>query len=167
MVPLYADLVSEVTQGEVQLCAKEDYFPGEPAWPRNHASTSLLVRAYRRLSKVDRSHFAVMLKIGTYDDTFASHYLLLDPSHPGDPDDDDVAVPDPAMPEGKKLPWHLGKSAKCLCEDPDIKEAWKKANIEPLQIGGVWLFARWRTRNDPLLLGPMVEILASEMKSKR
>jgi hypothetical protein len=64
MQPLYADIVSEVTGGEVQMCAKEEYLSGEPSWPRTYASTSWLVRAYRQLSPSARRNFAVMLKTG-------------------------------------------------------------------------------------------------------
>lgn len=36
MVPLYADLVADVTNGNVQLCAQEQYFSGEPRWPKTY-----------------------------------------------------------------------------------------------------------------------------------
>ena len=167
MVPLYADLVSEVTQGEVQLCAKEDYFPGEPKWPRNYASTSLLVRAYRQLSQEDRKHYAVMLKTGTYDDTFASHYVLLDPNDPGDPDDKNPVILDPIMPKNANSPWRLSNSADFLRSDKKVKKAWDDRKIKRRQIGGVWLFARWQGRHAPLLMGSLAEALASEMKSNQ
>ena len=50
------------------------------------------------LSGRDRADVAVMLKIGTYDDTVGSHYVLVDPAEPGGTDEDDVAVLDPAQP---------------------------------------------------------------------
>jgi hypothetical protein len=118
------------------------------------------------LSPNDRSHFAVMLKTGTYDDTFASHYLLLDPDAPGDPDEDDACVLDPAMPLEKQRPWRLSESAKSIQDDyPEIKAEWKKKHINPMQICGVWLFANWQS--DRMLLEPIVAVLASEFNSKR
>lgn len=75
MVTLYADLVLDVSAGEIQLAAKEEYLSAEPSWPRNYTSTCSLVRAYRRLEPQTRRHFAVMLKTGTYDDSVASQLL--------------------------------------------------------------------------------------------
>ena len=167
MVPLYADIVTEVTGGEVQMCAKEEYLSGTQGWPRTYASTSWLVRAYRQLSPGERGHFAVMLKTGTYDDTFASHYVLLDPDQPGSPDEDDANILDPAMPLDAKRPWRLSDSAKFIREtEEDINVEWDKRKIQPLQLCGVWLFARWRTASDRMLIEPIVTALASEMKSK-
>ena len=166
MATLYADIVSEVTKGEVQMCAKEEYLSGEKSWPPIYASSSWLVRAYRQLPDSDRHNFAVMIKTGTYDDTIASHYLLLDPDNPGNFDEDNVYVLDPAMPSNKVRPWSLSNSAKTITKDKDIKKEWKEKDIKPLQIAGVWLFARWRTQNDRLLLEPFADIWASELKAK-
>jgi len=163
MTTLYADLVAEVTGGAVQLALKEEYLPGEPGWPRLHASTAALVRAYRSLPKEKRANFVVMLKTGTYDDTVASHYALLHPNDEGSLDDDDVTLLDPAMPADAKLPWRLSDSAKAITEDPDIAAGWKDAGIEPTQLGGVWVFVRWGEKRDRSLLAPLVHAWAAEL----
>jgi hypothetical protein len=165
MAPLYADLVSEVTNGEVQLCAKEEYLPGEPSWPRTYVSTSSLVRAYRALAAKKRRDFVVMLKTGTYDDTVASHYVLLHPERVGHPDDADPEVLDPAQPLNTKGPWRLSDSAKRICADAEIGRAWTEKGIDRLQIGGAWVFARWRGTEERLLMGPLIHALAAELES--
>jgi hypothetical protein len=148
MTTLYADLVAEVSGGAVQLCLKEEYLPGEPGWAKLRASTSPLVRACRSLPASARQQFLVMLKTGTYDDTVASHYLLLDPNEAEPLEQDDVATLDPAMPatEGPAVasqqPWRLSHSAATITQDPEIKQGWQDAGIEPTQLGGVWVFAR-------------------------
>ncbi|HXG88039.1 MAG TPA: hypothetical protein VNJ02_06870 [Vicinamibacterales bacterium] len=124
MAPLYADIVSEVTGGEVQLCAKEEYLSGKSSWPRNYASTCWIVRAYRLLPPEMRAHFAVMLKTGTYDDTVASHYVLLDPTRPGSPDENDAYLLDPAMPMNAEAAWRLSDSARQICKDAQIRRQW-------------------------------------------
>jgi len=49
-----------------------------------------------------------MLKTGTYDDTFASHYVLVDPKAPEGLDEDDVPLLDPIQPlESNTWPWLL------------------------------------------------------------
>ena len=166
MTTLYADLVAEVTGGAVQLCLKEEYLPGEPGWPRMRASSSALVRAYRTLSPEKRANFVVMLKTGTYDDTVASHYVLLHPNDAGSVDDDDVTVLDPAMPADAKVPWRLSDSAKVITEDPDIAAGWQDAAIEPTQLGGAWVFVRWGENRDRSLLAPLVHAWASELSTR-
>jgi len=166
MAPLYADIVSEVTEGEVQMCAKEEYLSGEPSWPRTYASSSWLVRGYRQLSPHNRRHFAVMLKTGTYDDTIASHYVLLDPEQVGGPEEDDPNILDPAKPLKTDGPWRLSNSAKRICRDRHIRAEWEEKKIEPLQLGGVWLFARWRTSRDRMLLEPIATAWATQLKLK-
>lgn len=163
MAPLNADLVSEVTNGDVQLCLKEEYLAGVPSWPKVRCNTSALVRAYRSLPPEERKDFVVMLKTGTYDDTVASHYLLLDPNDPGPPDDDNPLVLDPAKPLDETMPWHLSDSAAKITEDPEIAEEWKKSGIEPTQIGGAWVFARRGSRHDPPHVAPLAKAWASEI----
>jgi hypothetical protein len=142
MTTLYADLVSEVSGGAVQLCLKEEYLPGEPGWAKMRASTSPLLRACRSLPPSARSSFLVMLKTGTYDDTVASHYALLDPNETDPLDQADVAILDPAMPaDATQQPWRLSDSAAAITQDPDIAQGWQDSGIEPTQIGGVWVFA--------------------------
>jgi hypothetical protein len=163
MTTLYADLLAEVTNGGVQLCLKEEYLPGEPGWPRIRPSTSALVRAYRSLPPRKRSHFLVMVKTGTYDDTVASHYVLLHPDDASSPDDDDVTILDPALPDGVSGPFRLSDSAAAITQDPAIAEGWAQAGIEPTQLGGVWVFARWRDGRERSLLDPLVHAWAAEL----
>lgn len=163
MTTLYADLVSDVTQGQVQLCLKEEYLPGVAYWPRKYANTSPLVRAYRSLSPAQRSQFLVMLKTGTYDDTVASHYALLHPEDGGGPDDGNPQLLDPAMPLDKTGVWRLTDSAAAITQDPDIEAGWKAAGIEPTQIGGVWVFVRWRPDHSRSFVAPLVAAWAAEL----
>lgn len=163
MTTLFADLVSEVTSGTVQLCLKEEYLPGEPGWPKLRANTSALVRAYRRLPPQKRSNFLVMLKTGTYDDTVASHYVLLHPGDDSPVDNPDPEILDPAKPLAETKAWHLSDSAKAITQDPDIAAAWKAAKIEPTQIGGAWVFARWQAAQGRALLTPLISAWALEL----
>lgn len=165
MAPLAADLVCEVSAGEVQMCAKEEYLSGEPGWPRTYVHTSALVRAYRRLAPERRRDFLVMLKTGTYDDTVASHYVLLHPGGSESPDGPDPELLDPAMPLEASLPWRLSDSARRICEDPEIRRAWRKSGIEPNQICGAWIFARWRGPQDRMIMGPLIGAWAAELAS--
>jgi hypothetical protein len=147
MATLYADIVSEASKGKVQLLLKGDYLPGERGWSRTYASTCLPLRAYRTLAKEVRKEarleIAVMLKTGTYDDTVASHFVLVDPKNPGRPDDNNVPVLDPAQPlSSKRRPWRLSDSARHIRCEPDIDKEWRKHRIGYLQLGGVWVFAR-------------------------
>ena len=149
MATLYADLVSEASAGEVQLLLKEEYQPGEPGWARVLASESLPVRAYRT---PDRTAVAVMLKTGTYDDTVGSHFVLVDPDDPGPADEDNVPILDPAQPmSSTKRSWRLSDSAARNRGDPAIDKEWRQHRIGNLQIGGVWVFARWTSPTDVLL----------------
>lgn len=163
MTTLYADLVAEVTEGAVQLCLKEEYLPGEPGWPKQFAHTSPLVRAYRSLTPGQRSNFVVMLKTGTYDDTVASHYVLLHPDDAGGPAGTDPEILDPAKPLAETKAWHLSDSAKAITQDPDIAAGWAAGAIEPTQIGGVWVFARWSASRDRSLLAPLVHAWAAQL----
>jgi hypothetical protein len=83
-----------------------------------------------------------MIKIGTWDDTYTSHYLLVDPADPGALLDRDFFVLDPAMPLEKSGRWMLSDAAENLLEDKVIRKEWKRAEIDRMQIGGVWLFGR-------------------------
>lgn len=163
MTTLYADLVSEVTDGQVQLCLKEEYLSGQPGWPKKFARNSALLRAYRSLIPSQRAAFALMLKTGTYDDTVASHYVLLHPAENGDLDADDLLILDPAKPLAETKPWHLTDSASTILEDPEIAAGWKQAAVEPAQLGGVWVFTKWRADRDRSLLGPLVSAWAAQL----
>lgn len=167
MAQLNADLVSEVSKGEVQLCLKEEYLSGVPSWPKTHASTSALVRAYRSLPPEQRKDYAVMVKIGTYDDTVASHYLLLDPNDSGPLDDDNPLVLDPAEPLKETKPWHLRDSGEYICGDPEIAEAWKKDGIEPTQLGGAWVYTRLDASHDRASIAPLVQAWGRELAASK
>ena len=166
MTALYADLVSEVTDGSVQLCLKEEYLAGVAPWARQRVNTSALVRAYRSLPPEQRRDVVVMLKTGTYDDTVASHYLLLDPRDGGSPNDDNPRVLDPAMPVGETKPWRLSDSAARITSDPEIARAWAESGIEPTQIGGAWVFARCDPERGRPLVEPLVKAWAAEMAAQ-
>jgi hypothetical protein len=163
MTTLYADLVSDVSEGQVQLCLKEEYLPGVPYWPRVHAHTAALLRAYRSLTPAQRSQFVVMLKTGTYDDTVASHYVLLHPSDAGGADDANPQLLDPAMPLDKQGIWRLTDSAATITQDPDIAAGWQQDGIEPTQIAGVWVFVRWRPDRSRSFVAPLVAAWATEL----
>ena len=167
MQSLYADLVSEVSEGNVQQCLKEEYLAGVAGWPKTHVHTSSLVRAYRRLKPAERTHFVVMLKTGTYDDTVASHYLLLHPNDAGSPDDTDPEVLDPAKPLDESRLWRLSDSARAITQDPDIAKGWAEGGIEPTQIGGAWVFTRWSSTHDRSQLAPLIQAWATELSSTR
>ena len=162
MVPLYADLVADVTNGNVQLCAQEQYFSGEPRWPKTYPPGSTLLRGYRALPASQRGDFVVMLKIGTQDDTFASHYVLVDPDQSGSPDEEDVALLDPAQPSRPRVkPWMLSDSCRYL-NDGDIGREWRRAGISPLQLSGVWVFGRWRHREQQSLAGVLFQSIVGQ-----
>ena len=163
MTTLYADLVSDVTQGDVQLVVKEEYLSGEKGWPKKFANTSPLVRAYRKLSLEARRNIVVMIKTGTHDDTVASHYVLLHPGSTESPDNDDPEILDPAQPLGATGPWRLSDSAKRIGEDNDIKKEWIKKGIESKQIAGVWVFARWPNSRERSLSPAFIQAWASEL----
>jgi hypothetical protein len=162
MATLYADIVTEVTEGEVQLCAKEEYLSGENGWKPVFAPDSFLLRAYRYLNAPERAHMVAMIKTGTYNDTIASHYVLVDPNSSGNPDDRDFPVLDPAMPiDTDYETWMLSDSSGQITKDRKIQNEWKSLNIDPLQIGGVLIFARWHRGNARLLMSPpLVRALA-------
>lgn len=144
MSPLNADLLSEVTDGKVQLTLKEEYLSGVSPWPRMHCNTSALVRAYRSLPQEERKNHAVIVKIGTYDDTVASHYLLLDPADTGALDDANPRVLDPAQPfDSDTSEWRLRDSSAQILKDPDIAKAWKESGIEPTQLCGAWVYSKF------------------------
>ncbi len=163
LVPLYADLVEEVTWGRVQLGIKEEYLPGVSAWERVHCDAAPLVRAYRSMPPESRTDFLVMLKTGTYDDTVASHYVLLDPNSTQSPDDRDAEILDPAMPLRRSGRWTLTDSADWITTDPAIRREWRRQGIQKTQIGGAWVFNRWEPGSARSLLTPLVEAWASEI----
>ncbi len=163
LVPLYADLLSDVTEGLVQLAFKEERLSGVPGWPRRYAHTLPLVRAYRSLPVDRRSSYLVMLKTGTWDDTVASHYVLLDPSDSEGPDGEDPLILDPAMPLDASGPWRLSDSAAAILEDPEIAAGWEAAGVEPTQICGVWVLVRFQEESRDALLAPLVAAWAREL----
>ena len=145
LVPLYADLVQEASHGQVQLFLKEEYRADLASWKPRRASNAASLIAYRRLPRSSRRGVVLMIKTGTYDDTFASHYVLVDPENPGNVADDNVPILDPAQPiESRAATWRLGDSANFLRTDKRIDAEWRKQGIEDLQIGGIWAFGRWR-----------------------
>ena len=163
MNTLYADLVSEVTRGAVQLALNENYLPGEKEWKAVHCDTAPLVRAYRSLAPGDRAGMVLMLKTGTYDDTMASHYVLLDPNSTQPAAERDAEVLDPAMPAGRTGRWTLSDSARWITQDPDIRREWRRAGIGETQVGGAWLFARWDRSSGRPALGALPAAWAAEL----
>jgi hypothetical protein len=163
MTTLGADLVSEVSDGAVQLAVKEEYLPAVLPWPRVFADTAPLIRAYRGLSPAARADTLVMLKLGTYDDTVASHYVLLDPNAAESPDARDAAILDPAMPTGRTGPWRLSDSAAWICTDPDIAAGWRADGIQPTQVAGAWAFTRWNRARGRTGASPLVAAWAQEL----
>jgi hypothetical protein len=163
LTTLYGDLVSDASEGLVQLALKEEWLPGVAPWPTVTSSSSPLLRAYRRLPQAKRSRFVVVLKTGTYDDTVASHYVVLHPLDDAGPDDDDPLLLDPAQPLDDDGPWRLSDSAAQVTSDPDILDAWNSAGIQPTQLGGVWVFVRFNDARDRSLLAPLVQAWALEL----
>jgi hypothetical protein len=140
-VQLYADICLDASNGRVQLIAKEEYLSGEEGWIAHFACDSYLLRTYRVLPLAIRKNYAIMVKIGVHDDTFASHYLIVDPDTPGNLDDNDFNVLDPAQPyDSKATCWTLSSSYVQIRKDPDIATELDECQIEELQISGVWLF---------------------------
>ena len=165
MTTLYGDVVSDVTLGRVQLAIKEEYLPGVRQWPQVFCSSSPLVRAYRRLPLEQRADMLLMLKTGTYDDTVASHYVLLHPHDESGPDDDNVTLLDPAMPFSGTLPWRLTDSAAWITGDPGIGRAWEQLGIDDTQIGGVWVFIRLPESRTRAALAPLLALWAEELNA--
>ena len=104
-----------------------------------------------------------MLKTGTYDDTMASHYVLLDPNSTQGPGERDAEVLDPAMPARRSGRWTLSDSAKWITQDPDIRREWRREGIGETQVGGAWLFSRWDRKTARPVLGPLAAAWASEL----
>jgi hypothetical protein len=163
LTTLYPDIAADMTEGKIQLLAKEEYPSGVKPWPPMHVSSSPLARAYLSLSPRERSGVLVMLKTGTYDDTVASHYVLLDPDSTQTPSTNDALILDPAMPLDAKGQWRLSDSAEVITEDPDIASGWKENGITPTRIAGVWAFARWDAAAAKPLIGSFVNAWASEL----
>lgn len=138
---LYADIVSDLTDGLIQLIAKEEYAPGQHRWPAVTTSSSPLARAYLALDQSQRASSLVMLKTGTWDDTVASHYVLIDPTTSSNAEDNNPLILDPAMPADHDGPWTIQDSAKWILQDPEIEKAWRRQGISNLQIGGAWAFS--------------------------
>jgi hypothetical protein len=163
MTTLFADLLAEVTDGDVQLCLKEEYLPGVEGWPRMTCATSALVRAYRSLAPEARSRFVVMIKMGTYDDTVASHYALLHPNEAPSPDSDDALLLDPAKPLDEAGPWRMSDCAAYIQGDRAIASAWARDGITDTQLGGVWVFGRWADGRTGSSLDPLIRAWAEQL----
>ena len=163
MATLYSDLVAEISDGHVQMGLTEEYLPGMPGWKPMTASTAPLVRAYRGLTPAQRSGVVMMIKTGTYDDSVASHFVLLNPNAEQSPDDPNAALLDPAMPKSGHMPWLLTDSAAWITQDTDIRSAWQRDGITPTQIGGAWVYARWDRSTGRSTIGPLVAAWAREL----
>jgi hypothetical protein len=159
LAPLTLDVVSDLTTGAVQLTMKEEYLPGEAGHPPVFARTSALVRAFRALPLEARRDAVLMVKTGTWDDTVASHYLLVHPAWAGK--DDDLDVLDPAMPAGLTGRWRLTDSAKVILRDEAIARAWREASIRPTQLAGVWAFTRTSSPGQTRLAQAWADALAT------
>jgi len=163
LTALYPDIAADMTEGRVQLLAKEEYPAGVKPWPRMQVSDSPLARAYLSLSPTERSGVLVMLKTGTYDDTVSSHYALLDPSSTESASTKDAMVLDPAMPAEADRPWRLSDSAEVITADSDIAAGWEQNGITPTQIAGAWAFARWDATAGKPMIGSFVKAWAQEL----
>lgn len=153
---LYADIVSDLTDGQVQLIAKEEYPTGANGWPHMTAPASPLASAYLQLDESQRAGAVTMLKTGTWDDTVASHYVLIDPTAPSNSDEANVPILDPAMPADRSGSWTLDDSAEWIAQDPEIAKAWKRQGIGPTDIGGVWVFSRFDSSSASNLSAPLI-----------
>jgi len=148
-VQLYADICLDASNGRVQLLAKEEYLSGEEGWLAHFACDSFLLKTYRVLPLAIRKDYAIMVKIGVHDDSFASHYLLVDPDEPGGVCYNDFKVLDPAQPYDSKITsWTLSSSYGQIRKDPDIEAELDIYQINVLQISGVWLFGSSRNNNE-------------------
>jgi hypothetical protein len=165
MTTLVADLVSDVSLGSVQLGIKEEWLPGIDGRPARFCDTSALVRAYRSLAPPARADFLVMLKIGTWDDTVASHYVLLDPNSTDAPGVRDAEILDPAMPAGRTGSWRLSDSSTWILQDPEIAAAWEADGVAPMQLAGAWVWTRWDVAAGRSRMGPLVAAWADEISA--
>lgn len=160
---LYSDMGSDLTDGSVQLVAKEEYPIGQPGWPRVTTETSPLACAYLSLDQSQRASTLLMLKTGTWDDTVASHYVLIDPTSPSNPEQANPPILDPAMPEGRGGAWTLSDSAKWIRQDREIDQAWSKQGIGPLNIGGAWAFSRFDAGAGSNLAAPLIAAWSKQL----
>lgn len=151
MAPLYADLCTDLTNGRVQMLAKENFAAGGQQ-PR--LSQVGLVRAYRdpALSPKRRAGLLVMLRIGTHDETIPSHYLLISPADAGPPDSDDALVWDPDMPDAPTPgsctfmeAWR--NFASPTADGGQRARRLKKEKVDAGRVASVYLFGR-RAVND-------------------
>ena len=126
----------------------------------------LPLRAYRELKEPDRKNIVIMVKVGTYNDTIGSHFLLVDQAKPGEPADNDFIVLDPAKPLGKKATWRLSESRHRIRQDKEIDQAWTNAQVVDLQLAGVWVFARWLSATDECLGKAFLLAMAQAVKSQ-
>ena len=162
MVQLYADLVLDLSNGNVQLCAKEEYLSGQKGWAANFAWDCWIIEAYAWLSAAEKRDFVVMLKTGTHDDSVASHYVLIDPARKLVSGENDLCILDPAMRAPAGALWRLSDSAAQICKDNSIAREWERCEIDPCQISGVFLFGRWRASSDQALMQPILRAWANQ-----
>lgn len=160
LAPLYADLCADVSDGRVQLLAKEVFSAGGR---QPKLSEVGLVRAYRdgSLPEDKRDALMVMLRIGTHDETEAAHYLLLDPDDSGSADSDDALVLDPDMPESTPRGSWTFANAWSRFLDPRTDEgvrarAVKAEHVEFGQVAAVYLFGRRAQQDYNALLGALL-----------
>jgi hypothetical protein len=166
MATLYADLVGEASDGKVQLFIKEEYHSGHADYQKVYPSNCLPLQGYLSLSTEEKSRCIVMLKIGSYDDTFASHFILVDPEK-AVPNEDNIAVLDPIKPFRSKQKWSLSDSCKCFCQEKEVRTEWKNQGISPLQIAGVWVFCRWQPDTQKVLGEPLLTAISTLLNTNK
>lgn len=163
LTTLYSDLVLDATDGDVQLAAKEEY-PWVPGKAYTTVSCCAWTKAYLNAPQAIRQDFAVIIKIGTHDDSFASHFLLLDPRESIVSDNPlvlDPGMPDPSATKTKISEWQLTDSFNQIISDyPKIKKIYDDEGIKENMIRGVWLFGRWRSDSDTSILEPLFPYLS-------
>ncbi len=163
---LYADIISDLTDGLIQLTGKEESPSGNTGWPETRTSNSPLAKAYLSLSQAQRAGCMVMLKTGTWDDTVASHYVLIDPLTDSNPAEDNPEILDPAMPADHSGPWRLTDSAEWITQDSEIKAEWDRNGINPLQISGVWAFSLFDIKSGESLSVPLLAAWAQQAANR-
>ena len=163
---LYADIVSDLTDGLVQLIAKEEYPAGQSPWPSVTTATSPLASAYLSLDQKQRGSCLMMLKTGTWDDTVASHYVLIDPTTSASSTETNPDLLDPAMPANHNGSWTLTDSARWILQDPEIEKAWHKQGITASQIGGAWAFSLFDRESGLNSSSPLVASWAKQLADR-
>jgi hypothetical protein len=74
-----------------------------------------------------------------------------------------VALLDPAQPPRAGITsWMLSDSCRYLKSDADIGREWRRAEISARQLAGIWVFARWRHREQHSLAGVLFRSIVEE-----